>query len=365
MTWSIGRALVLTVALALPAWAASATDALVAEIGAALEKGDTAQATRLADGALGEKGLTPLQRGRLLLDRGLAHELDGASDAALIDFTAALQTRALPADERAQALLQRGFLLDGLGKLDDAAKDYGAVIALKTAVTATALNNRANIYRRQNRLDEARRDYLAALQAGSEHAQYPWYGLGQIAEAHHDGDAARGFYTKALATDPGYSLAADRLAALGGPPDATLVEPDKIVLHPPGTTPPAPAPAEQQAPAQQKVALHPPKPRPVRAAPAAASPPGLGLRPALDGPATQSSLEVQLGAWRSEPEAQAGWEKARSKASAALHGLSAHIVMADLPGKGRYFRLRVATSNPQRLCQALQDAGISCLPARN
>ena len=365
MTWSTGRALVLIVALAVPAWAASATDALIAEIGTALEKGDTSQANRLADGALGEKGLTPLQRGRLLLDRGLAHELDGASDVALIDFTAALQTRVLPADERAQALLQRGFLLDGLGKLDDAAKDYGAVIGLKTGVTATALNNRANIYRRQNRLDEARRDYLAALQAGSEHAQYPWYGLGQIAESHHDGDAARGFYAKAVAADPSYSLAADRLAALGGPPDGTLAEPDKIVLRPPGITPPPPAPEEQRAPAQQNVALHPLKSYPARPTPITAAPPSPGLRPALDGPALEGNPEVQLGAWRSETEAQAGWEKAHSKAGTALQGLSAHIVMADLPGKGRYFRLRVATSNPKHLCQALQDAGVSCLPARN
>lgn len=362
MTWTIGRALLLTVALALPAWAAPATDAQIAEIGAALEKGDTVQAARLADSALGEKGLTALERGRLLLDRGLAHELDGAGDDALIDFTAALQTRALPTDERAQALLQRGFLLDGMGRLDDAAKDYGAVIALKTGVTATALNNRANIWRRQNRLDAARRDYLAALAAGSEHPQYPWYGLGQIAEAGHDTEAARGFYAKAVAADPGYSLAADRLAALGGPPEGTLSEPERIVLHPPGTV--TPVPAEQPAPAEQKVVLHPPRPHPARPVPAA-PPASPGLRPALDGPSAGGGPEVQLGAWRSEPEAQAGWEMARKKAGAALQGFSAHIAIADLPGKGRYFRLRVATPNPKNLCQSLLEAGIPCLPARN
>ena len=145
-------------ALAVSAHAAPRTEALIAEIGAALDVGNATQARRLADTALAEQGVTALERGRLLLDRGLAHELLGASQDALVDFTAAIETHALPPDERAQALLQRGFLLDGQNRLEDAAKDYSAAIALKTPVMATAYNNRANVYRRQNRLLDARRD---------------------------------------------------------------------------------------------------------------------------------------------------------------------------------------------------------------
>lgn len=344
--------MVLTVAVlaTLQARAASTTDALIAETGAALERGDAAKAQQLADTALTENGVTPLERGRLLLDRGLAHELQGEHPEALADFTGAIETHALPVEERAQALLQRGFLLDGMNQLDDAAKDYGAVIALRTEVTATALNNRANVYRRQGKPAEAKRDYQAALAVGSSKPQFPYYGLGQIAEAQHDPEAARGFYAKAVAADPGYSLAADRLAALGGPPEGGLAEPDRIVLHPPESEP---------APETKAVALHPPRAR--RSPPPQA--PAL-LRPALDGPSDGNSPEAQLGAWRSEPEAQAGWEKARSRAGGLLAGLSAHIVRADLPEKGRYFRLRVATPNPGKLCDGLREAGIACLPAR-
>ncbi|HWM61166.1 MAG TPA: hypothetical protein VNN98_03400, partial [Rhizomicrobium sp.] len=140
--------------------AAPSTGAMIAEVQAALDKGDAQHAANLAGAALRDEGVAAGQRGRLQLYRGLAQELLGAPAEAMRDFTQALDTRALPPDERAQALLQRGFLRDGLGRLDEAAADYAAVIALRGDGVATALNNRANIYRRQNRLADARRDYL-------------------------------------------------------------------------------------------------------------------------------------------------------------------------------------------------------------
>jgi tetratricopeptide (TPR) repeat protein len=348
------------------AQAAPAADAVIAEAGAALDGGDAAQAQRLADSGLAETGLSTLQRGRLWLDRGLARELQGSSQDAMVDFTAAIETHALPPDERAQALLQRGFLLDGLNRLDDAAKDYSAAIALKTPALSTALNNRANVYRRQGRMEEARRDYQAALGAGTARAQFPYYGLGQIAEARQDKDAARQFYAKAVAADPGYRLASERLAALGGPPQATLAEPDVITLHPP-----APHPPEQTAaPSAAAIILHPP-PSARRLAPRRAQPgqgatqaAGPGLRPALDGPAADGGPEVQLGAWRSEPEAQAGWDRAKQTAGKALDGHAAHVVRAEIPGKGIYFRLRVDAANPAGLCASLRVARLDCVPVR-
>jgi tetratricopeptide (TPR) repeat protein len=275
----------------------------------------------------------------------------GAHDAALADLGAAIGDRTLPREDRAQALLQRGFLRDGLGQLDAAERDYGAVIALKTEQTSAALNNRANIYRRQNRLDLARRDYLAALAAGSDHPQYSLYGLGQIAEARHDKDGARAFYAKAVAADPSYRLASERLAELGGPPEATLDDPGTVHLHPP----PAP-PARKPPPAPARIVLKPPPRRP---------PAALGLRPALDAARPPRGPQVQLGAWRSRAEAQAGWTRAAARSGGALDGLSPQIVRADLPGRGTYYRLRVATPDPAALCGRLRDAGVDCLRARD
>lgn len=352
----------------LPAQAASAIPALIAEVQTALDRGDAQHAANLAEGALKEESVSVTERSRLLVYHGLAEELLGASQEAMRDFTSALATRALPAEERAQALLQRGFLSDGLGRLDEAAADYGAVIALKGEGYATALNNRANVYRRQNRLAEARRDYQAALAAGGK-AQYAWYGLGQIAETQGDKLAARGFYAKAVAADPGYALASERLATLGGAPEGAIANPDgPITLKPP-------SPATNAAPpAEAPLVLHPPAPKPPitlrlprqnRAGARARS--DLSLRPALDQSATAAPKnQVQLGAWRSEAEARAGWDKARGRAGGLLEGLKPHLVVADLPGRGRYYRLRVspvAGQSAAQFCESLTAKGLACFPA--
>ena len=384
--------------MATAARSAPATEALIAETQAALDKGDAQHAANLADDALKGESLSVVERGRLCLYRGLAEELLGSRDPAMRDFTAALDTRALPAEEREQALLQRGFLSDGLGHLDEATKDYSAVIALKGESAATALNNRANIYRRQKRFVDAQRDYQAALSAPSGKRQYSWYGLGQIAEAEADTITARRFYAKAVAAYPGYTLASERLEALGGPPEGAIAGPqDKIALHLPRATaaaksalevtkegdgiivlqPPQIAVAAQVLPVALKAPRHEvsnqtsgASPEPKRSVATVA------LRPALDQPVRtrhavqpeHGGSEVQLGAWRSEGEASAGWEEVRLRAGEALNGVSPHIVTADLPGRGRYFRLRVdvtAGQSQSAFCAGLSARGVACLPARD
>ena len=375
------------------AWSAPETAALITETQAALDKGDAQHAANLADEGLKQEGLSAAERGRLFFYRGLAAELLGFHDAAAVDFTTALNTHALAAEEQAEALLQRGFLRDGLGRLDEAAKDYTGVIALKGDSLPTALNNRANIYRRQNKFALAARDYQAALSAGGGKPQYSWYGLGQIAEAKADTLAAQGFYAEAVAADPDYVLATERLDALGGPPDGAIADPQNpIVLHPPQPAPPAGSatqatteadgPIVLRAPAVAPADLHPPR-REAQNQNGQASDASLVLRaakvvlrPALDQPGrsarahgvAEGMADVQLGAWRSEGEANAGWDKAKLRAGGALDGLSPHIVTADLLGKGRYYRLRVSVTGAQSrssFCADLSAKGVACLPARD
>ena len=381
---------------------AAPASVLIAEAQAALDKGDASQAAHLAEMGLKEAG--PAERGRLLLYRGLAQELLGATDAAVTDFTQALASNALPPEERAQAFLQRGFLRDGLGKLELATADYSAVIAMKGDSLATALNNRANIYRRQNRLMEARRDYLAALAAGGGRPQYSYYGLGQIAESQHDTLTARSSYARALAADPDYSLASERLAALGGAPEGTLVDADKVTLRAPAPTasladtargfkvateaskepdgtivlrPPRGRQTSSDL-SPDNVVLRPPgtQARPVAQRTVRAAPPPLkkpALRPALDqrerpvqGYVQAGGPEVQLGAWRSQAEAEAGWDKARARVPGILGSLRPHIVTVELPGRGLYYRLRVSPvgQSQKALCDSLVAAGLACIPIR-
>jgi tetratricopeptide (TPR) repeat protein len=333
-------------------FAVPATPALIAEVLAALDKGDAQTAARLADAALGEAGVSAAQQGSLLLYRGLARELMGESDSALDDFTQALHTNTLPLDDREQALLQRGFLRDALGRLNEAIGDYSAVVALKGPSIATALNNRANIYRRQKKLREARQDYLAALLASGGRAQYSYYGLGQLAEAQHDVKAARDFYVKAAIIDPGYAAAAERLTALGAPPVGVVLAPEeKIILRPPRTGGGRTRPLRTASFSATHFV-------PVRQ---------LMLRPALDqhDQSRPSGGQIQLGAWRSAAEASAGWNTAKASAGAALDGLNPQISIADLPGKGRFFRLRVTLQAGQSrtdVCVSLTAKGITCLP---
>ncbi|MEO8300497.1 MAG: tetratricopeptide repeat protein [Rhizomicrobium sp.] len=354
----------LVLGLARTASGSPATPALIAEVLAALDQGDAQNAARLADAALREDGVSASQQGSLLLYRGLARELLGQGDHALEDFTHALGTNALPADEREQALLQRGFLRDALGRLNEAIGDYSAVIALKGASASAALNNRANIYRRQNKLNLARQDYLAALLAGGGRAQYSYYGLGQIAEAQHDEKAARDFYVKAAITDPDYAAAAERLTALGAPPTGVVLpQEEKIILRPPRS---GGVPARPLRTASFTVPRFAPVTQPVMQ-PVTQPVMQPVLRPALDQISTDASrqdgAQIQLGAWRSKDEASAGWDKIKAKAGTALEGLSPQILVADLPGKGRFFRLRVSLDvgrSVAGVCASLSARGIAC-----
>jgi hypothetical protein len=146
----------------------------------------------------------------------------------------------------------------------------------------------------------------------------------------------------------------DAPIVLRPPHGAALDDNTPIALHP-----------------SRHVVLHPP----TRTARPKSSPAVIigaeGLRPALDQSghaAGHGGGEVQLGAWHSEAEAQIGWEKARAKAGAVLDGLAPHIEVADLPGEGRYYRLRVALKadvSRAAFCAELADTGVDCLPARD
>jgi tetratricopeptide (TPR) repeat protein len=294
-------------------------------------------------------------RGAQLIEAGRALEMSGQKDEALVDYTRAIESHALDRDERARALFDRGLLLDGMSRLDDALQDYSAALSVSPKFAA-ALNNRANIYRRLRRFVEAQRDYRASLAAGNPQIQYPYYGLGQIAEAQGKMDQARNFYAKALAVDPDFVLASQKMAALNAPQAIHLRPPQKIAQARKAATP---------------VILRPPAPRPTpmhlrppETVPASYDRDSPALKPALD--QTGLSGQVQLGAWRSEAEATAGWNKAVRQAEGVLEGYSPHIVAVDLPGAGRYYRLRITADKggSKALCAALTARGLACIPAR-
>jgi hypothetical protein len=96
------------------------------------------------------------------------------------------------------------------------------------------------------------------------------------------------------------------------------------------------------------------------------------LRPALDQSDVHASVrhgeEVQLGAWRSAAEAHAAWDKTKSRAGDVLDDVSPDIVAAEVPGKGRYFRLRVRPGlgeSGTQMCARLAARALDCFPVRD
>ena len=310
--------------------------------------------------------LLPSDWYRSLMAIGHASEASGQKLDALADYTLAIESHALARDEQARALFDRGLLLNEMNRLDEAVTDYSAALSLAPSF-GVALFNRANAYRRLGRLADARQDYLASLAAGNPQSQYSYFGLGQIAEAQGDNASAQKLYDRALAADPHYGLARERLTALAS---------DEGVFHPRQPTAQAEPGSAPDDPAARAVFATQASPMPAPQPPAqnAGSDPQISpASPDSNGnlPKTQDgngrAPQVQLGAWRSKEGAAQGWDRALGQAGDTLRGLSPRIVAVDLPAAGRFYRLRVTAgqAGPKGFCAALAARGLDCIPARD
>lgn len=86
-------------------------------------------------------------------------------------------------------------------------------------------------------------------------------------------------------------------------------------------------------------------------------------KPAAAPKATGGSGQVQLGAFKSEDEANTAWKKIAAKSGGVLGG-SPTIVRADLPN-GTFYRLRASVSgSPKEACAALSAKGLACFPVK-
>jgi outer membrane biosynthesis protein TonB len=135
--------------------------------------------------------------------------------------------------------------------------------------------------------------------------------------------------------------------------------PKPVVAAPLPVTPkPTPAPAAPKpAPVQQAMTAPPPPPKPtpapVEATPAAAPPAGAGL--------------LQIGAYKSEAEANTAWKTYKGKHSSLLSGLSPDVKQVDLGAKGTWYRLRIVAGSKDdasSLCTKLKGEGGDCLLAK-
>ena len=138
--------------------------------------------------------------------------------------------------------------------------------------------------------------------------------------------------------------------------------------------PPADATAGREPPLSVAKSITPPATRPatpkvaVQPAPqivATAAPAQLGLTAP---PAASGGYVLQIGAYKSQAEADSAWKTYQSRHAAALSGYSQDVRMVDLGAKGRWYRLRVGSfadkSAAVALCARLTAEGGVCFPAK-
>ena len=64
-----------------------------------------------------------------------------------------------------------------------------------------------------------------------------------------------------------------------------------------------------------------------------------------------------------QASAKRSWKHALAEAGEVLAGFSPRIVVVDLPGRGRFYRLRVASDDVRQLCAALAGRDVPCIQA--
>lgn len=202
-----------------------------------------------------------------------------------------------------------------------------------------------------------------------------------------DAQAANGAALPSIITQPGeplFSAFGPKHPAPGQAQPAPAATPPAQPKMAAAQPAPAPAPVVQAPPVQKAVAPPPPKPAPIIAKPAPvvvakAAPAPVVVKPApvvakvvpppAPAPAAVSGNYVaQIGAFKSQAEAETGWAAFKRSHAATLGGMSPNIVSVDLGEKGTWYRLRTGgfadKAAASDFCTKLKAEGGSCLPAK-
>ena len=88
--------------------------------------------------------------------------------------------------------------------------------------------------------------------------------------------------------------------------------------------------------------------------------------PAAAKPTTSGSYVLQIGAYKSQADADAAWKAYKAKHAALLGGYSDDVQQADLGEKGTWYRLRISgfadKNMATSLCDRLKADGGACIP---
>jgi hypothetical protein len=127
--------------------------------------------------------------------------------------------------------------------------------------------------------------------------------------------------------------------------------------------PAPPKPAAATPPARSMAAATAPSAPPPALKPTLLAPPA----PATAAPAPMGGALLQIGAYKSQAEANAAWLTYKASHSALLATMSPDVKQVDLGAKGTWYRLRIAAGDKNSataLCDKLKAEGGACFLAR-
>jgi tetratricopeptide (TPR) repeat protein len=212
-----GALIVAVLATTLPALALSESESvdLAHEAYRTLVKGEPDAAIAKYDEAINSRALPPEALANALLNRALARQQLGQQEKAIADYAAALNIDAMSGPLRATALYNRGLSQHRLGHLTLAIEDYTGALLLNAELPQAFLS-RGQALRESGQLLFALSDFERALLFGHPDVARINYLTGLTYEQLNRKFEARRHYNATLAADPKNAQARARIAALGG-----------------------------------------------------------------------------------------------------------------------------------------------------
>lgn len=354
--------------------------------------------------AIESRGLEPEVLANALLNRALALQQLGRHEEAVGDYTAALRLDAMSAKLRAMALYNRGLSQQKLGRPALAIEDYTSALFLDSGLSY-AYYGRGNVLRDSGQYLFALSDYEKALRYKHPDAARVHFGEALTYEALKRPDQARAALELALAANPQFAPARQKLAALVAVParDAALQDADPmptgsisgtgLVVRKEQLPKPVPPSLELAAveepvlpkrklitdriPAEESATIVA-KPKPAaKPAPVEEKIVAVELLPetvteevpqaaAVVGPPA-NGWSVQVASANSENGAWSAWKKMQSR-HAMLAEAKPVVVKADLGTKGIFYRVRLSgyadRSAAKDACAKLKANGVACFVSK-
>jgi tetratricopeptide (TPR) repeat protein len=188
---------------------------LIAQGYQSLMTGETTNAISAFSEAIESRELAPEQLANALLNRGLAHQQAGEYQDAVYDYEAALRIDAMSADLRATALYNRGLAFQKLQKPALAIEDFTSALLLDPRF-AHAYLSRGTVLRESGQYLFALSDYEKALRFNHPQAYLVYYGEALAHDALKHPELAQKSLAKAIAANPSFEPARQKLAMLAG-----------------------------------------------------------------------------------------------------------------------------------------------------